>query len=67
MMFHVPQTNQDAELLAERIVPRLQHANAAVVLTSVKVIIYLMNYINNEEVINNLYKKLGPPMGKTNK
>ncbi|KAL6613436.1 Adaptor protein complex beta subunit [Neocallimastix californiae] len=62
MMFHVPQTNQDAELLAERIVPRLQHANAAVVLTSVKVIIYLMNYINNEEVINNLYKKLGPPM-----
>ena len=62
-MFHVPQENQDAELLAERIVPRLQHANAAVVLTSVKVILYLMNYMNNEDVVNNLFKKLGPPLG----
>ena len=64
-MFHVPQQNQDAELLAERIVPRLQHANAAVVLTSVKVILYLMNYMNNEDVVNGLFKKLGPPLGKT--
>jgi len=63
MMFHVPQEHQDAELLAERIVPRLQHANAAVVLTSVKVILYLMNYMDNEEVVNNLFKKLAPPMG----
>ncbi|TPX32913.1 hypothetical protein SmJEL517_g04087 [Synchytrium microbalum] len=62
MMFVVPQEHADAELLAERIVPRLQHANSAVVLTTVKVILYLMNYIESEDIVNGLYKKLGPPL-----
>ncbi|TPX41005.1 hypothetical protein SeMB42_g02916 [Synchytrium endobioticum] len=62
MMFVLPHEHADAELLAERIVPRLQHANSAVVLTTVKVILYLMNYIESENVVNNLYKKLGPPL-----
>lgn len=51
-------------MLAERITPRLQHANSAVVLTAVKVIVYLMNYMDKEEDIANLCRKLSPPLGK---
>ncbi|KAI9199673.1 AP-2 complex subunit beta-like protein [Polychytrium aggregatum] len=62
IMYVVPQEPGDAELLAERVVPRLQHSNSAVVLTAVRVIIYLMNYIAKDDVVDQLYKKLGPPL-----
>lgn len=62
-MFVVPQEPGDAEMLAERIAPRLQHANSAVVLTAVKVIVYLMNYMAKEDDIANMCKKLSPPLG----
>lgn len=62
-MYYVPQDAGDAEMLAERISPRLQHANSAVVLTTTKVIMYLMNYMSNEEEINQLCRKLAPPLG----
>lgn len=64
-MFVVPQEPGDAEMLAERIAPRLQHANSAVVLTAVKVIVYLMNYMSKDEDISNMCKKLSPPLGKS--
>lgn len=64
LMFVVPQEPGDAEMLAERIAPRLQHANSAVVLTAVKVIVYLMNYMAKDEDISNMCKKLSPPLGK---
>lgn len=64
LMYYVPQESGDAEMLAERISPRLQHANSAVVLTSTKVMMYLMNYMSNEEEITSLCRKLGPPLGK---
>ncbi|KXS21086.1 putative beta-adaptin [Gonapodya prolifera JEL478] len=62
LLFHTPQESTDAELLAERVVPRLQHANSAVVLSSVKAILYLANYIQKEETVNSLYRKLAPPL-----
>lgn len=65
LLYYVPQENGNAEILAERITPRLQHANSAVVLTSVKVIVYLMNYMEKEEDISNLCRKLSPPLGKS--
>ncbi|KAJ3035720.1 hypothetical protein HK097_004128, partial [Rhizophlyctis rosea] len=58
----VPQEHNDAELLADRVAPRLQHANSAVVLTAARVILYLVNYIQRDDVVNSLYKKLGPPL-----
>lgn len=61
-MYYVPQSTNDAEMLAERIAPRLQHANSAVVLTATKVIMYLMNYIQSQDEIHQLCKKLGPPL-----
>ncbi|CEH11929.1 vesicle-mediated transport-related protein [Ceraceosorus bombacis] len=58
LMFFVPQDYADAEILAERIAVRLQHANSAVVLTSVKLILYLMNYIASAEFRESLCKKI---------
>lgn len=54
----------EAEQLAERISVRLQHANSAVVLTTIKVILYLMNYMEDEGLIRALEKKMGPPLGE---
>ncbi|RUS21377.1 hypothetical protein BC937DRAFT_92866 [Endogone sp. FLAS-F59071] len=62
LMYYVPQEQGDAEMLAERIAPRLQHANSAVVLTSVKVIMFLMNYMQKEEDITSMCRKLSPPL-----
>jgi AP-2 complex subunit beta-1 len=65
-MNFVPQDSTDAELLAERISVRLQHANSAVVLTTIKVMLYLMNYIPDPERIDALCRKLSPPLGRHN-
>ncbi|RKP40436.1 putative beta-adaptin, partial [Dimargaris cristalligena] len=62
LMFVVPQEEGDAEMVAERIIPRLQHANAAVVLTAVKLIVYLMNYMTNAEFLHSISQKLAPPL-----
>ncbi|KAG9307651.1 hypothetical protein G9A89_023216 [Geosiphon pyriformis] len=62
LMSYVPQEMGDAEMLSERIAPRLQHANSSVVLTAVKVIIYLLNYMTKEDDINSMCRKLSPPL-----
>ena len=62
LMSYVPQESGEALLLAERIQPRLSHSNAAVVLTCIRVILYLMNYIADEKQITALCRKLSPPL-----
>ncbi|KAH7071031.1 adaptin N terminal region-domain-containing protein [Paraphoma chrysanthemicola] len=62
MMNYVPQDTAEAALLAERISPRLSHSNSAVVLTCIRVILYLMNYIADQKVISSLCNKLSPPL-----
>ncbi|BCR87563.1 putative AP-2 adaptor complex subunit beta [Aspergillus chevalieri] len=62
LMSYVPQDSAEALLLAERIAPRLSHSNSAVVLTSIRVILYLINYIADERHVNSLCKKLSPPL-----
>lgn len=61
-MSYVPQESGEALLLAERISPRLSHSNSAVVLTCIRVILYLMNYIAEEKQIAALCRKLSPPL-----
>ncbi len=61
-MAYVPQDSGEALLLAERIMPRLAHSNSAVVLTCIRVILYLMNYIADEAQISQLSRKLSPPL-----
>lgn len=61
-MSYVPQETSEALLLAERISPRLSHSNSAVVLTCIRVILYLMNYIADQKQISALCRKLSPPL-----
>ncbi|KAI9731626.1 MAG: hypothetical protein M1818_007756 [Claussenomyces sp. TS43310] len=62
LMSYVPQDPSEALLLAERISPRLSHSNSAVVLTCIRVILYLMNYIADQRQISALCRKLSPPL-----
>ncbi|RMZ76639.1 hypothetical protein DV738_g4804, partial [Chaetothyriales sp. CBS 135597] len=62
LVSYVPQTSQEALMLAERILPRLSHSNSAVVLACIRVIMYLMNYISDKKKIEELCKKLSPPL-----
>ncbi|PGH13679.1 hypothetical protein AJ79_03528 [Helicocarpus griseus UAMH5409] len=62
LMAYVPRESSEALLLAERIAPRLSHSNSAVVLTSIRVILYLMNYISDQRQITSLSRKLSPPL-----
>jgi AP-2 complex subunit beta-1 len=62
MTFVFINTSNEAEMLADRVIPRLQHANSAIILTAVKVILYLTNYISNDSIVDGLFKKLSPPL-----
>ncbi|KAI9171114.1 AP-1 complex subunit beta [Paramyrothecium foliicola] len=62
LMSYVPQETGEASLLAERITPRLSHSNSSVVLTCIRVVLYLMNYISDERQVTALCKKLSPPL-----
>ncbi|CAI5958801.1 unnamed protein product [Closterium sp. NIES-65] len=53
---------REAEGIVERVTPRLQHANSAVVLSAVKVILLQMELITSTDLIRNLCKKMAPPM-----
>ncbi len=64
LLSFTPTTSMDAEQLGERISVRLQHANSAVVLTTIKVLLYLMNYMEDESLIRALERKMGPPLGE---
>ncbi|PKU68362.1 beta-adaptin-like protein B [Dendrobium catenatum] len=52
----------EAENIVERVTPRLQHANCAVVLSAVKMILQQMELITSTDVVRNLCKKMAPPL-----
>ncbi|CAH9069062.1 unnamed protein product [Cuscuta europaea] len=53
---------REAENIVERVTPRLQHANCAVVLSAVKLILQQMELIISTDVVRNLCKKMAPPL-----
>jgi AP-1 complex subunit beta-1 len=57
-----PRTAREAEEICERVSPRLQHANSAVVLAAAKVIMRYMDLITSREALRALFKKMGPPL-----
>jgi len=63
LLRYVPERHVDAEQMAERIVVQLQHANSAVVLTTIKALLYLMNYMEDRKLIELCCRKMGPPLG----
>ena len=59
----IPVNPKEAEILGERVIVQLQHANSAVVLTTTKLLLFLMNYMENRRLIDYICKKMGPPLG----
>jgi AP-1 complex subunit beta-1 len=57
-----PSDAKEAEGIIERVTPRLQHANAAVVMSAVKVIMGYMSSIKNADIVRSLSRKLAPPL-----
>ena len=57
-----PLDSREAENIVERVAPRLQHANSAVVLSAVKVMMVYMEQIRDQDVTRNLCRKLAPPL-----
>jgi len=59
---YTPEDSKEAEMIAERVTPRLNHANSAVVLAAVKVLMMYMEHIKSQETVKNLCKKMAPPL-----
>jgi len=59
---YTPADGREAEGIIERVTPRLQHANSAVVMSAVKVVLNYMNMITAEDTIRTLTRKLAPPL-----
>jgi AP-1 complex subunit beta-1 len=60
---YTPKDEREAQSICERITPRLAHANAAVVLSAVKVLMkYMEMMVQETDFVNNLSKKLAPPL-----
>ncbi|KAJ3013563.1 hypothetical protein HKX48_005673 [Thoreauomyces humboldtii] len=57
-----PNDAREAGDIAERVLPRLQHANASVVLTAVRVLMIYIDFINDEELSKQINKKMTPPL-----
>jgi AP-1 complex subunit beta-1 len=59
---YTPLDSREAEGIIERVSPRLQHANSAVVMSAVKIILKYMDEIESQEVLRSYSKKLTPPL-----
>uniref|UniRef100_A0A1B6DGS2 AP complex subunit beta n=1 Tax=Clastoptera arizonana TaxID=38151 RepID=A0A1B6DGS2_9HEMI len=58
-----PKDDREAQSICERITPRLAHANAAVVLSAVKVLMKFMEMLaSDSDFVSTLTKKLAPPL-----
>jgi len=60
---YTPKDEREAQSICERVTPRLAHANAAVVLSAVKVLMKFMEMMPaDSEFVTTLTKKLAPPL-----
>jgi AP-1 complex subunit beta-1 len=62
MVNYDPKSENEATTIAERVIPRLAHSNAAVVLSAAKVILKLLGFINNQTTVKGFVKKLAGPL-----
>eukprot|EP00614_Pseudopedinella_elastica_P013838 CAMPEP_0172585616 /NCGR_PEP_ID=MMETSP1068-20121228/5030_1 /TAXON_ID=35684 /ORGANISM="Pseudopedinella elastica, Strain CCMP716" /LENGTH=919 /DNA_ID=CAMNT_0013380151 /DNA_START=21 /DNA_END=2780 /DNA_ORIENTATION=+ len=59
---YTPSSAQEAEGIIERVTPRLQHANSAVVMSAVKIVLSYLDMVESEETVRALSRKLAPPL-----
>ncbi|KAI9090529.1 adaptin N terminal region-domain-containing protein [Phlyctochytrium arcticum] len=57
-----PVDAREAADIAERILPRLQHANASVVLSAIRTLMIYLEFIQNDELSKQITRKLAPPL-----
>eukprot|EP00052_Salpingoeca_macrocollata_P004250 m.40245 g.40245 ORF g.40245 m.40245 type:complete len:885 (+) comp14094_c0_seq1:109-2763(+) len=57
-----PRDQRELQSICERVAPRLQHVNAAVVLSAVKVLMKSLGNIQDQDYRSTLVKKLAPPL-----
>jgi vesicle coat complex subunit len=63
LAMYAPNDDREALSICERVTPRLSHANAAVVLSAVKVLMKFMELLPpDSEHLTSLTKKLSPPL-----
>eukprot|EP00803_Ostreobium_quekettii_P000388 evm.model.scf_677.5 EVM.evm.TU.scf_677.5 scf_677:55350-65577(+) len=62
MASYVSKDAQQAENIVQRVLPRLQHANGAVVLSAIKVILRQMSSVTDESLLKLWHKKMAPPL-----
>lgn len=53
---------KDAEKIIERVLPRLQHVNSAVVLSAIKVIMKQLDVVSTEDLVRAWCRKMAPPL-----
>ncbi|KAE9026927.1 AP-2 complex subunit beta [Phytophthora fragariae] len=59
---YTPADSREAEGIIERVTPRLQHANSAVVLSAVKVIMKFLEKVSDADTERSLSRKMAPPL-----
>jgi vesicle coat complex subunit len=59
---YTPNDSREAESIAERVAPRLAHANSAVVLSTIRVLMNLLEFSNNSDFVKTMCKKMAPPL-----
>jgi AP-1 complex subunit beta-1 len=57
---YTPTDSKECESIIERIIPRLAHANPAVVLSTIKVIIKYLDLVTAADVVRSTVKKVSP-------
>ena len=62
LAIHLPNDTREIDSAVQRVVPHLSHSNAAVVLSATKVLIRYMNFIEDNDKIKSIWRKLAPPL-----
>ncbi|KAJ2715783.1 beta-adaptin [Coemansia spiralis] len=59
---YAPADEKEAESICERLLPRLQHANGSVVLTTVRLLLKYEAYVRRADLLAQFEKKMVPPL-----
>eukprot|EP00051_Salpingoeca_urceolata_P014031 m.177822 g.177822 ORF g.177822 m.177822 type:complete len:871 (+) comp17972_c0_seq1:139-2751(+) len=62
LALYEPKDQREMQSICERVTPRLQHVNAAVVLSAVKVLLKHIDNLQDTEFRQSMEKKLAPPL-----
>ena len=59
---YVPTNQDETNEIIERVMPFISHGNPGVVLTSVKILVKLLDLVDNIETVRNVCKKITPSL-----